>query len=566
MTEGQSFTQQAAARNIFVPGGPPRMAHQKRGLTKMIRTHGVCALLFDPGTGKTATTLDYLSLLALKSPTGEARVLVVAPLAAVDTWVIQAETYVSPQVHYWAEALGGSLVQRAEALAARGGHPFRPKRGEPVRAVKPRDGAPRARHWDKSIAWGARASSDRPRPITATEGPDGLGTDKPRLVIISVNFDTFSSRQANGGGTMADLMLDAVKRFEPDVVVVDESHKIKGAMSNVSRLLGRIGAVVPRRLALTGTVMPAGPLDVFGQWRFLDPYAFGDLDPKDGTRKRATFDSFKDRYAVMGGYLGREVTGYKNLDDMQEVMARNASVVRKEDALDLPKTRDVVVDVLLSPAEKKAYNEMKKGLAVALNSGSLATAPNKLAQMMRLRQITSGHLPDDTGAVQTIGESKASTIASIVHDNLLGEDRVVVFALFTAEIDLLERKLSRPGTVIYRIDGSTPGPERIAMRQRFGDRGAHPERIVLIAQIKTLSLAVNELVTASNAVFGSLSQQRDDLIQGRDRLNRIGQTKPVTFWYAIAPKTVDAVILKTHDERTSLEANVLAHILDTEAI
>src|SRR5699024_7170239 len=36
----------------FVPGGPPRMRHQKRGLAKMISTRGVAGLLYEPGTGK----------------------------------------------------------------------------------------------------------------------------------------------------------------------------------------------------------------------------------------------------------------------------------------------------------------------------------------------------------------------------------------------------------------------------------------------------------------------------------------------------------------------------------
>jgi ABC-type Na+ transport system ATPase subunit NatA len=70
---------------IFRPGGPKRYKHQQRGLKKMLETGGVTALLFEPGTGKTATTLDYASILALKSPTLEARVLVAAPLAAIDT-------------------------------------------------------------------------------------------------------------------------------------------------------------------------------------------------------------------------------------------------------------------------------------------------------------------------------------------------------------------------------------------------------------------------------------------------------------------------------------------------
>src|SRR5690606_6377691 len=110
--------------------------------------------------------------------------------------------------------------------------------------------------------------------------------------------------------------------------------------------------------------------------------------------------------------------------------------------------------------------------------------------------------------------------------------------------------------------GSTPGEDRVRLRKRFGSDDEH--RMVMIAQIKTMSLAVNELVTANHAIFGSLSQQRDDYIQARDRLDRIGQTRPVTFWHVLAPGTVDEVILKSHRERTDLENAVLAHIMGNQ--
>ena len=541
--------------------GPPRFAHQRQALTKMIQTGGVTALLCDPGTGKTAVTLDYAGLLALKSLSGEARVLVVCPLAAVDTWVTQAEKFVSPQVHFWAESIGGGLVERAEALASRGGNPFkfrpRARQGAWQPAEDPKS-APRALHHRKAWAWAARASETRSAPLTPSEGPDGLGTDKPRLVLEIVNIDTFASRLPHDGGTMADLMLDAVKRFAPDLLVVDESHKIKSVNGNASRLLARMTPHVKRRVILTGTVMPHSPLDVFGQWRFLDPYAFGTPQP-DGSVKQATYGAFKGRFAIQGGYMGWEVIGYRNLDEMQQIMARNAIVVRKDDALDLPPTMDVEVPVNLSPKETKAYAEMKAQLAAILGNGQVATVPNRLSQMLRLRQITSGHLPDDNGMLHEIGESKVQVIRSIVHDTLAGEKRVVVFCLFSHEIEVLCRVLAAKGTEIMRIEGGTDQDERVAMRQRFGSDD--PARIVMVCQIKTMSLAVNELVTASNAVFGSLSQQRDDLIQARDRLHRIGQVNhKVTFWYAIAPGTVDEVILRAHQDRTNLEDAMLKHI------
>ena len=539
----------------YITGGPPRFNHQKRGLQKMIATGGVTALLFDPGTGKTATVLDYAGLLTLKSKSREVRMLVVCPLAAVDTWVLQTEQFITPQIHYWSEVVGGSIRQRGETLAARGGSPF--KNTVPTNARH----HPRALHHHRSILWRARGSEQRPRPITMTEGPDGLGDDKPKLIMAITNIDTFTSRASMGNKTVADFIMEAVHRFNPDLLVVDESHKIKSAQGNASRLLARIAPSVQRRVILTGTVMPHSPLDVFGQWRFLDPYAFGTMN-SDGSRKKATFGTFKNRFAIMGGFMGHEVTGYRNLDDMQKIMATNAIVARKEDAVDLPATSDVEIPVELSSREKKVYREMKANLAVQLSSVSSATASNRLTQMMRLRQVTSGHLPDDNGNLQVIGHSKVNTIKSLVEDTLAGEKRIVIFALFTHEISMLQTALAKQGTEVMVISGGTDSKDRMAMRKRFGSDD--PARMVMVAQIKTMSLAVNELVTANHAIFGSLSQQRDDLVQARDRLNRIGQTRPVTFWYALAPGTIDTVIMQSHRDRTDLEDAMLRHIKGEE--
>lgn len=545
----------------FKPKGPKRFAHQKRGLQKLIETGGVAALLFDPGLGKTATVLDYASILALKSPRREARVLVVAPLAAVDTWVIQSEAYVHDAVSIWAEALGGPIRTRAMALAARGGEPVK---ASPTRGPRDSWQGPRAAFW--ASAWTRHIRG----PGTPAEGPDGLGDERPRLLIEVVNLDTLGRRDSvcrchwltkcpdgrSRSITLADAVVEGVRRYGPDLVVVDESHKIKGASANASRVMARCTDFVRRRVLLTGTVMPHSPLDVFAQWRFLDPYAFGNRMP-DGSVRKATFGNFKARYARLGGWMGKEVIGYQNLDELQEIMSRNAVVARKEDSLDLPPTTTVTVPVHLTAAEKKAYESLANNLYADLPTGRVVV-DNWLTRAMRLRQLTSGHMPDDQGNIQVIGQSKVSTIRSIVHDNLAGEKRVVVFALFTPEIKMLSDALSVKGTEVMTITGATPPAERLEMRRRFGS--SDPSRIVLVAQIKTISLSVNELVTASHAVFGSLSQQRDDIIQGQDRLNRIGQTRPVTFWYALAPGTVDEVIMKSHRDRTSLESAMLQHI------
>lgn len=548
----------------FEFGGPPRFAHQKRGLAKLIACGGVGALLMEPGTGKTAVTLDYCSLLALASPRREARVLVIGPLAAVDQWALQAPKWVSPQVNVWAEALGGSVMQRVEALRSRGGKPLKSVTGGKGRGA---GGGVRAVHATRAWALAARRDGvELDRKAAAKAGPDVLGDGKPRLVIEAINLDTLSQRRQVGSKTMADVVLRAVTDFDPDLVVIDEMHKIKSVSSNASRLAGRIGARVERRIGLTGTVIPHSPLDVYGQWRFLDPRAFGRVQP-NGERRVATFKHFKEDYAEMGGYMGHEIVGFKNLDRLEEIMGERSSVAIKEECLDLPDAVDTVLPVALSPKELQSYKDMRTKLQVELREaddsreagdGDEAAAASRLVRMTRLRQITAGHLPDDEGQVREIGRSKAKTIASLIHDTLEDEERIVVFGTFTRELAALEEEIADKRTTVLRIDGSTRPEDRLAMRQRFGSDD--PARLVIVAQIKTLSVAVNELVTARNAIFASLPWQRDDIVQARDRLNRLGQKSATTFWYALAPNTVDELVFQAYQDRTDLEKALMSHI------
>lgn len=537
----------------FEPKGPPTYLHQRRALRKLIKTNGCGALLHDPGLGKSRVVLNYASILALKHPDREVKVLVIAPLAAVDTWILQAEEYVSEQVNVWAEALGGTMIQRIEALASRGGSPYK-KTVNIGRGV----------HLKKSHLSYVRGSDptfDYPEKSQVEFGPDVLEDTKPRLVIETLNIETFSSRaRVSRSRTMADRLTDAVKRFGPDLIVLDESHKIKNASSNVSRVMDRLQSLCDRRIILTGTVMPHSPIDVFAQWRFLEPTVFGETD-SDGYRKRGTLGEFKERYVKFGGWMGKEIVGFKNLDEMQELMKLNADVARKEDSLDLPPTSDVIVPVSLSAAEKKAYTDMKEKFVAWLDESNVSSTKNVLTQILRLRQITSGFITDNNGSQTELGSSKAKTVSSIVNDTLIGEKRVVVFAFFTHEIEQLEKILKVKGTEVLTVRGSTPSKTRQEIRKRFISKD--PTRIIMVAQIKTMSLAVNELVAASHAVFASLSQQRDDFTQARDRLNRIGQVKPVTFWFTVAPGTIDRVILESHRRRTNLESAVLQHIRET---
>lgn len=484
--------------------------HQTEGLKALIANDGVYALLWEPGTGKTKTVIDYLCWLATAARS-EVRVLVVCPKVVTDSWVSQ--TYEFANVEAYADVLCGSINDKAALLA--------------------------------------------------NSGPAKIGAlpQEPRIAMSIINLETLSSRRQvskTSSKLHSDLLLDAVKKYSPHVLVVDESHRIKGKSSNASRLMGRLVPHVKRRILLTGTPMPHSPLDVWSQWRVLDPTVFST------NGKSWSFGQFQQHYAIMGGYMGKEIKGFQYLDDLERRMGGSSMVKLKADCLDLPPTTDIMRPFSLSPAEDRAYRKLLSDLLIQLDNGEFMSTPSRITQMLRLRQIVSGYVKADGAEDYTyIGDSRLIAATELLEDLMATESRVVVFAWGRPEVDRLVEKINK-STSLYgahaaAITGQTSDGERLRLRKNFANIELKDKQI-LICQWRTVSLGINEFVAASHAVFLSLSQQRDDLIQGKARLDRQGQTKPCTFWFVQCPGTVDEVIMKAHQNRTDLEDALLAHI------
>lgn len=514
------------------------MAHQKKAVKFLDSRDGIGALLFDPGVGKTGATLAWIDKLALTHK--EVRVLVVAPLTAADTWVLQPPLFMDSVVK--ARMLQGSTVSILAKIA-------------------------------QSRDWTQVPDTKIQRDHKGTQQRAVSGNKVTILSVSAGAFSAFAKQKAN-----RTAVLKAVRAYKPHVIVMDESHIIKAHNSNVSLMMYPMGQLAPHRIILTGTVNPHSPLDCYGQWRFLSPWTFSDWHSDPATQSPLTmsrakiqeiapwsWDYFKSRYTRPGGHKGKGIGSFYNLTEMRERLAERSMVVLKEDALDLPPVTDVDVHITLSPKERRAYEEMREDLAAEMEDGSLLTAPNVLAKIMKLRQLTAGFAKDTvTEQVHITGTTKQKAVTEVVSTTLAGENRVVVFAYFRSECANLRDailKAEPKGTRVEIITGATPASERLEIRERFKDVSGNPERTILVAQARTMSVSVNELVTAQNAVFASMSERRDDWVQARGRLDRHGQEgQHVTFWNVYAPGTVDEVMLDRHKDRGDLEAALLDHI------
>jgi hypothetical protein len=524
------------------------MKHQEGGVAFLDSVDGIGALLWEPGVGKTGATLAWIDRLADRQKI--VRVLVVAPLTAADTWVLQPPDFMDSPTK--ARLAQGPVLDQLGQLR-------------------------------KAGDWAAVPTTKIQSNHKGTRTTQVSGN---RVTIMSMSAGAVSSWCQTRPKTVQ--MLQAVRKYAPHVIVVDESHIIKGNNANISKAMYQIGQLAPHRIILTGTVTPNGPLDVYGQWRFLAPWTFSDqyAEPYVKTPLRMTrsqqmavhpwaWGTFVKRFSTPGGHKGKGIGGYVGLDTrggLNDRVAERSHVVLKKDALDLPPVTDIDIHVTLSTKEQRAYDEMRLELALMLDSGELLEAPNALAKMMKLRQITTGFAKDTNvdsatyGQTFILGDSKRQAQLEVATTQLVGEQRLVVFGYFTSECTLLVEALRKlePNTRVEIIDGSTKVGDRLAIRQRFGDIKQHPERMILVAQQRTMSISVNELVTAQNGIYGALSERRNDWDQSRGRLDRQGQNgSKVTFWNVYVPDSIDSIMLERNKTKGDLEKALLAHIRAT---
>lgn len=116
-------------------------------------------------------------------------------------------------------------------------------------------------------------------------------------------------------------------------IIVDESHKMKNLKSLQTEAIFKIKSSLKMQAKhvysylLTGTPFTTGYIDLYSQLKMLD---YPD-----------TKTNFVDRYCIRGnlpGLLGwqQPIVGYKNIDELYDLIHRYAITIKSEEVVDLP--------------------------------------------------------------------------------------------------------------------------------------------------------------------------------------------------------------------------------------
>lgn len=324
-----------------------------------------------------------------------------------------------------------------------------------------------------------------------------------------------------------------------DCVVCDESHRIKEMSSNQSKFAATLSTVSHRRLALTGTVMPRGaPIEVLGQYRFLEPALFG-------TKK----SSFQDKFCNMSSKIPNKVDSYKNQEEFTETFSKIAFRIKSADVLTLPDIQQITIPVTLESKTRNYYEKMKKECIVELESGAV-TAKNAAIKVMRLHQIACGHSKTEEGEIVRLGTEKQEVLLDMIED-IAENEPVVVFCKFIEDLRQIESVAKKLGRVYGEISGS---------RKDLTPNATMPENIqVMGVQVKAGGTGL-DLTRARYAFWFSACDTWGDFDQANARIHRPGQTRPVVIYHLAATATVDIKIYRSLRNQQDIGLELLKSI------
>lgn len=323
-----------------------------------------------------------------------------------------------------------------------------------------------------------------------------------------------------------------------DLVIVDESQKIKSAGSKTSRFAHLLSKSVPFRLAMTGTPLHDSPLDAYGQYRFLDERVFG-------TR----YDLFEARYAIRAQVAENawKIVGYQNLDEFRARMYSIAFRV-SDDVLDLPELVEHDRRVKLDPKTRKLYATLENDLVLSIANGTVV-AGNALVKMLRLQEMTSGYASVKTELgeyVEAIGSEKEDALVDLLAECDQTKP-VVVFGRFRYDLASIRRAAGRAGRGYFEQSGD---------RNEWRHWRASDEPAVIGVQIESGGAGVN-LTRAPVAIFYSHSYSLGDYEQAVKRVHRPGQTERTMIYHLLATGTVDTKIRAAIREKREIVEGVV---------
>jgi len=338
--------------------------------------------------------------------------------------------------------------------------------------------------------------------------------------------------------------IDKLSKIEYDVLVLDESQKIKNQSTQIFEAIKKIKRNFT--IIMTGTPIENSLNDL---WNML-------------------FAINKNLYELYNLKI-KPLINDKNYSKAIELTIKMLYPImlqrKKEQVLNLPNRKNIDIFIEFSQEEQKEYDRLVKIFISAIKSGLSGRIQSiALEGLLRLRQFCSIHqiLPSSLLNNHSLKDSKLEKTLDITKKIIKSNKKIVIFSQFTKSLDVLEAKFKNLNLNFVRLDGSVTKKQREKIIFDFqNNKNIH----IFLISLKAGGVGLN--LTAANTAL-LLEPWWNPAVeeQAFARIDRIGQKQETTIYRLFYKKSVEEKIYKLLEEKRNLFTDMSNNLINVKNI
>ena len=365
---------------------------------------------------------------------------------------------------------------------------------------------------------------------------------KESLPIITMNVEGFTSKRAIG-------LLENMVENKRCMVILDESTTIKSPSAKRTKNIYKTCKHVPYKRIANGAPITKGIEDLYSQFGFLSHDIIG----------YDSYTSFKKQYCEEvsqnvdpsdpNSKEYKRIVGYRNVDELVDKIDPYSMRVLKKDCLDLPEKVYKLWPVELTPAQKKAYNDLKNEYITQIE-GSYIEEEVALVRLLRLQQIACGWYPNEDGEMLPFpGDNpRMQALSEICNEVEENGEKAIIWARFKQDIYEIEKML---GDKAVSYHGDISDDDRVLAGRRFQNDDSVKFMIAILSS-NSGSVRGHTWTAASVCVYYSNIFDLDPRMQSEDRMHRIGMGDKALYIDLMALGTIDRKIINALKNKKSI--------------
>lgn len=348
-----------------------------------------------------------------------------------------------------------------------------------------------------------------------------------------------------------DKVFDKLMNLNIEVLVCDESHKLKAGTSKRTKKAIKLSAQAKHSYILSGTPIVNSPMDIFTQFLIIDK----------GKTFTDDYHIFRDKYFVD---WNKNMPRQKYFPDWQvrkgayeainKEIYKSAMRVLKKDCMDLPDLVKQTIFVELSDEQQKTYRSMEKDFVAEVQDKTIM-ADMVITKSLRLQQIISGYVPtDDKTTIEFLETPREKALRDLLEDITI-DHKVIVWAVFKQNYALIRQVCQKLGLAYTEVHGEISTAQQ---RKNVDVFNSDDNCRVLIGHPASAGIGIS-LTIASYSIFYSGNYNMSDDEQAQARNHRGGSEihDKITRIDIIAKGTIDEVRLSALGDKYAVSSAIL---------